>query len=98
MIDRYVFVKLHDPAARDALADEALRVLPTIPGVRGVRVGTPADAGAEVWDVSLAVRFDRLEDVEPYLVHPIHERFVAEHMAPRVAVKKAWNLRVRSSG
>ena len=97
MIERYVFVKLRDPSRRDALAAEALRVLPTVPGVRGVRVGTPADADAEVWDVSLAVRFDRVEDVAPYLVHPDHERFVADHIAPHAAVKKAWNLAVRSS-
>ncbi len=98
MIERYVFVKLKDPVRREALAAEALRALAAVPGVRRVRVGLPADADAEVWDVSFAIEFDSLADVAAYVVHPDHVRFVEEHLAPHAAVKKAWNLEVRASG
>lgn len=98
MIERFVFAKLTDPTLREAITEAALEILPTVPGVRGVRAGLPADAGAEVWDLVLVIRFDRIEDVAIYADHPIHVGFVQRHLAPNVEVKKAWNFSTRAGG
>lgn len=95
MIDRYVFVRLEKEHAseRDAIAAHSAEVLGKLPGVLQVSVGTPADehAGA-AWDLSIAVRFASLEDVEAYRVHPAHRRYVDEYLRPRMQVIKAWNF------
>ena len=98
MIERFVFAKLKDRALREAIAAAAREALPAVPGVTSATVGLPADEGAEVWDLVFVIRFDRYEDVATYIDHPVHVRFVQEHLAPHVEVKKAWNFEVRSSG
>lgn len=97
MIERYHFLKLRPeyatPAARAEVVERCRAVLPGLPGVRGVVVGTPADAdAAAAWDVSIVVRFDALANVAPYRSDPAHRRFVDEFLAPRVASKTAWNF------
>lgn len=99
MIIRYVFVRLndqhHSADARAKVARKSSAWLRAIPGVRDVQVGIPADAGAEgAWDLSIAVSFDDIADVEPYRVHPEHRRYVDEYLRPRMQVIKAWNFEV----
>jgi hypothetical protein len=78
MIVRYVFVKL-EPEYADAGALEEVvtraRRLADIDGVRELTLGRPADADANSWDLSLALRFDSLSAVERYLADPRHEAF-----------------------
>ena len=100
MIERYVFLKLKDAhstsAGRREVIEHTREALPKIPGVRGVAVGEPADGHAVAsWDVSIVVRFDKIEDVEPYRVHPDHRAYVDEFLKPRLEVIKAWNFDVR---
>jgi hypothetical protein len=97
VIERIVLLKLVDRGRRDEIAAEARRALPGLPGVQGVHVGVPADAGAEVWDLLFAVRFDTLPDVEAYLVHPDHVRFVEQTLLPNVEIRKAWNFTLLGS-
>lgn len=92
MIERMVFLKLKERSKRQEVAQALRQVLPGLPGVRSVRVGFPADADAEVWDLAFQVRFDDLEAVAAYVVHPDHVRFVAEVLTPNVEVRKAWNF------
>ncbi|MEQ1565099.1 MAG: Dabb family protein [Myxococcota bacterium] len=92
MIERLVLLKLVDGGYREEIAEAARRDLPRIPGVRRVRVGTPADADSAVWDLLLAIEFDRIEDVGLYLNHPIHRTFFDQVLSPRVEVRKAWNF------
>src|SRR5262245_55058241 len=98
MVERYVFVKLKAEHATDAMRAQIRarsRELANVPGVRGVVVGTPADAGAlHAWDLSLTVRFDTLADVERYLDHPEHEKYYEGFLEPMVQVIKAWNFGV----
>ena len=99
MIERVVLVKLSDehahPAGREAIAAEARRVFPTLPGVVGFHAGVPADAAAESsWDLSLVVRFERIEDVAVYLPDPGHRAFVDTWLNPRSECKKAWNFEI----
>ncbi|HUH02496.1 MAG TPA: Dabb family protein [Kofleriaceae bacterium] len=96
-IDRYVFVKLAaeaaTPASREEIAAYTREALGALPGVQAVRVGVPADAAATAsWDLSIVVTFARIEDVEPYRVHPLHRAYVDEYLAPRTVVIKAWNF------
>jgi hypothetical protein len=98
MIERYVFVKLKPQHATDATRAEIRarsQRLASVPGVRGVVIGTPADAAAlHAWDLSLTVRFDTLEDVERYLEHPEHEAYYEGFLEPLLQVVKAWNFGV----
>jgi hypothetical protein len=98
MIERYVFVKLKSehgtPASLGELRQRS-QALAAIPGVRGLRVGMPADAGAtSAWDLSLTVCFDSLSDVKRYLDHPDHEAYYEGFLLPRLQVMKAWNFEV----
>lgn len=97
MIQRIVLIKLTPAFATDEgraeVARSAIATLSQIPQVKGVESGVPADeASARSWDVSIALRFDAAEDVEPYKSHPIHRRWVDEWLAPRREVLKAWSF------
>lgn len=102
MIERYHFFTLKPefatPAGRAETRDRLLAVLPSLPGVRGVVVGLPADDDAQAaWDVSLVVRFDDLAAAATYRADPAHRRFVDEFMVPRLEVKKSWNFEVTAA-
>ncbi len=99
MFDRFVFAKLNEEWAGDegvtAVLAEARRVLPSIPGVRCCRIGSPADAHAgKGWDVCFVLSFASLEDIESYRVHPIHQAFLNDFLEPKVEAKRAWNFSV----
>jgi hypothetical protein len=98
MIERYVFIKLKPEHATDQGRAEVRarsQALAALPGVRGLAVGTPADASAlAAWDVSLVVRFDSLADVERYLDDPGHEAYYEGFLLPRLQVIKYWNFEV----
>ena len=63
-----------------------------MPVVVQARVGVPADAAAEVWDLVFVVRFAKYEDVPVYVDDPTHVAFVREVLNPHAEVKKAWNF------
>lgn len=98
MIERYVFIRLKEPYGEpDNRAQLVARskALATLPGVRSLRVGSPADDRAqEAWDISLALTFDDLEAVETYRLHPEHRAYVDDFLTPRLAAIKAWNFEV----
>lgn len=96
MITRTVLVKLNDewatPEGRDAVAAYSARALSEIPGVASADALTPADdASLASWDVMFLVRFDSMEAVEPYRIHPLHVSFLDDYLNPKAAIKKAWN-------
>jgi antibiotic biosynthesis monooxygenase (ABM) superfamily enzyme len=102
MVERIVLFKLKPAHATEAgrreVAAESQRVLPSLPGVRSVAVGIPADDDSlKSWDLSLVLRFDDLEAVAVYAEHPDHRAFVDNFMMPRVVVRKAWNFHVQPS-
>ncbi len=99
MIERYVFLKLNaahaTPDGRRAVAAETRARLASLPGVRDLRVGLPADErAAEAWDVSIVVAFDDLDAVEPYRVHPTHRAYVDDYLRPMLASIAAWNFEI----
>ena len=74
---RRVLFKLKDELttddARREVAGEVKRVIASLPGVKDVRVGLPADEDAgRSWDVSLIVRFASHASYEAYRDHDDH--------------------------
>jgi hypothetical protein len=100
MFERFVYLKLKDEWAnaegRELVARESARVLPAIDQVVACRAGVPADAhAAKGWDLCLAIRFDSLADIEAYRVHPDHQAFLNDFLAPKVEAKRVWNFEMR---
>ncbi len=96
-VTRVVMVKLNGEhqteARRLEVARHSLEALGKVPGIEGVEVGVPADAGsAAAWDLEILVRFARVEDIEAYRVDPAHRAYVDDYLEPRMAVIKAWNF------
>lgn len=99
MIERVVLIKLNDEDAheeeRNRVANHARRVLPLLPGVLSVSIGTPADERCEKsWDISIIVRFAELSDLPRYRDDPDHRAFVDQFLAPKMSAIKAWNFDV----
>ncbi len=97
MFQRFVFIKLkaewtNADGCREVI-ESARKVLPTIPGVQECYAGQPADAeAAKGWDLCLMLRFATLEDIERYRIHPDHQAFLENVLAPRVEAKRVWNF------
>ena len=98
MIERHVYIKLNDDHQTDARRAEVVertRELSDVPGVIDVTVGVPVDEGSRAaWDVAIRLRFESIDAVEPYRVHPDHRSYVDDFLKPRMAVIKAWNFEV----
>lgn len=97
MITRYVFIRLkpeysHEDARHEA-AQMAQAIIPTVPAVKRVYVGLPADdkCGTK-WDISLALVFDSYDDIAAFRAHPVHREYVDEYILPRVAKLRTWNF------
>ena len=97
-IERHVYIKLNPDDATDKGRTEVVertRSLATIPGVRNVEVGVPADPSSlAAWDVCIRLQFDSLDAVEPYREHSVHRSYVDDFLKPRLAVLKAWNFEI----
>jgi len=98
MIERVVLYKLKNEYCNDAsraeIAKRTRAALATLPSVRSVSVGVPADEASNAsWDISIVVRFDTMEDLQKYMVDPAHRAYVDQYASPRIEVRKAWNFR-----
>lgn len=99
-IDRIVLLSLKpelaDPEGRAAVAAEARRVLPDVPGVIDVRIGVADDPApgekGNSWDVSMLIRIASAASLPAYQADPAHRRFVDGYLADRVGFRKAWNF------
>lgn len=99
MIERIVLFKLDAEHATDearrAIAAHSKDVMRRVTGVQSVSVGLPADeASLRSWDLALVVRLASMDDLPAYAADPLHREYVDEYMAPKVAVRKAWNFEV----
>lgn len=100
MFERFVYLKLKDEWATDEgralVMKESARVLPAIKEVVACRAGVPADAhAAKGWDMCLALQFASLADIETYRVHPDHQAFLEDFLAPKVEAKRVWNFEMQ---
>ena len=87
MLRHFVFIK-YTQGTSDAHIHEFLRMaraLPaSIPTLRDLEVGRDVLHGARSWDVLLAMRFNSLEELREYQVHPAHQALMAFNY-PQVA-------------
>ena len=87
MLKHFVFFK-YTPGTSDAHIEEFLRLTRALPAsiltMRDLEVGRDVLHGARSWDVLLAMRFNSLEELREYQVHPAHRALMAFN-DPRVA-------------
>lgn len=90
MITHIVFFKLKDRSpeniakARDVLANMEGK----IPQLRYIEVGVDVLKTPRSFDIALTTRFDSLEDLDAYQVHPVHQE-VLKYMKEVVDVSAA---------
>ncbi len=74
MITHIVFFKLNDPTAANVAEAKAvlLGMAGNIPLLRHLEVGTDVVRSERSYDVALVTRFDSMEDLRAYQVHPYH--------------------------
>jgi len=97
MITRNVFMKFREEYQEEqqlrTIADETNRVLDLVDSIKVFSIGLPADpTSKKAWDLSLAVMFDSLEDLELYRKDSVHREYVDQFLKPRLEVIKAWNF------
>jgi len=79
------YLKADAPSGEaDAVIADCHSMLSTIPTVRELRAGKPAekekpDNAKKDYQVGLLVMFDDLKGLETYIDHPQHKEFVAKH-------------------
>ena len=87
MLRHFVFIK-YTKGTSDAHIDEFIRMTRALPSsistVRDLEVGRDILHGARSWDVMLAMRFNSLEELREYQIHPAHRALMAFN-DPRVA-------------
>ncbi|MDD2850274.1 MAG: Dabb family protein [Desulfuromonadaceae bacterium] len=82
MITHIVLFKLADPTAENLAAtrDKLLSMNGKIDLLRHLEVGVDVIRSERSSDIALTTRFDSLEDLQAYQVHPYHAGEVVPHM------------------
>ncbi len=82
MITHVVLFKLEKPSSENLAATEALLLSMTgeIPLLRYLEAGIDVIRSERSYDIALVTKFDSLEDLQSYQVHPYHAGVVVPHM------------------
>ena len=82
MITHIVLFKLVDPSAEnlEATRNKLLSMDGRIELLRHLEVGVDLIRSERSYDIALTTRFDTLEDLQAYQVHPYHAGEVVPHM------------------
>jgi hypothetical protein len=82
MITHIVLFKLADPATEilAATRNKLLSMNGKIDLLRHLEVGVDVIRSERSYDIALTTRFDSLEDLQAYQVHPYHAGEVVPHM------------------
>ena len=80
MLRHFVFIK-YKPGTSDAHIDEFLQrtraLTESIPVLRDLEAGRDVLHSARSWDVLFSMRFNSLEELREYQVHPAHQALMA---------------------
>lgn len=81
MITHIIFFKLSDPAPEKIAKtrDLLLSMKGKIPQLRHLEVGVDVLRSERSYDLALVSKFDSLDDMRAYQVHPYHEGTVLPH-------------------
>ena len=82
MITHIVLFKLVDPSAEnlEATRNKLLSMDGRIELLRHLEVGVDLIRSERSYDIALTTRFDTLEDLQAYQIHPYHAGDVVPHM------------------
>ena len=82
MITHIVLFKLANPTAENLTATRSklLSMDGKIDLLRSIEVGVDAIRSERSYDIALTTRFDSLEDLQSYQIHPYHSGEVIPHM------------------
>lgn len=82
MITHIVFFKLADPTPENIAATRAklLSMNGKIAELRHLEVGVDVIRSERSYDLALVTKFDSLDDLQAYQVHPYHAGDVVPHM------------------
>jgi len=82
MITHIVLFKLVDPSAEnlEATRNKLLSMDGRIELLRHLEVGVDLIRSERSYDIALTTRFDTLEDLQAYQIHPYHAGEVVPHM------------------
>ncbi len=82
MITHIVLFKLSDPTAENVAATQSklLSMDGKIAQLRYLEVGVDVIRSERSYDIALTTRFDSLEDLQAYQIHPYHAGEVVPHM------------------
>ena len=82
MITHIVLFKLQDPSAENLAATRAklLSMDKEIPMLRHLEAGIDVVRSVRSYDIALVTKFDSMEDLEAYQIHPYHAGVVVPHM------------------
>lgn len=99
MVEAHIYVRFkaeaQNEANRMAFARRCQSLL-SIPEVKGVRTGTPADARSEsAWDICLVLEVDTAQSAATLSTHATYKSLLDPHDSPQLAVTKEWNFQMQ---
>ena len=82
MLTHIVLFKLSDPSAENLTLtrDKLLSMAGRIPELRHIEAGVDIVRSERSYDIGLLTRFESLEAMQAYQVHPVHANEVVPHM------------------
>ncbi|GAB6157132.1 Dabb family protein [Desulfotomaculum varum] len=89
MITHIVFFKFKDAAYIERAKNDLLTLKEKIPQIRHLELGVDILRTERSYDLALIAKFDSLEDLQSYQVHPAHQevvKFITEVRESVVAV------------
>jgi len=72
MITHVVLFKLKDPSSIQKTREVLMGMDGKIPQIRDLEVGVDVVRSQRSYDLALITRFDSMEDLQAYQVHPVH--------------------------
>jgi len=82
MITHIVFFKLIEPTSGNIAVTRGklMAMSGKIPSIRSIEVGVNIVRSERSYDLALVTRFDSINDLQAYQVHPVHADEVAPHV------------------
>ena len=82
MITHIVFFKLIEPTSGNIAATRGklMDMSGKIPSIRSIEIGVDIVRSERSYDLALVTRFDSINDLQAYQVHPVHADEVVPHV------------------
>jgi hypothetical protein len=82
MITHIVFFKLIEPTSGNiaVIRGKLMAMSGKIPSIRSIEVGVDIVRSERSYDLALVTRFDSINDLQAYQVHPVHADEVVPHV------------------